>query len=440
MFPVMRLFISLSTFQTCLEWLGFGTLAILCFSFPLKKMKTYASIDELADEAGAGPDIRKYLHSRGIATVPTLALTAKTEEELEKVLLAPLFSGWSDGTVNIKIGTSEQPIAKAIVTHMWALARQFRNKTMTAAPAVPTPLIGSGTSPTLTTAASGSGAESKVPKTLPPGTWNSMVKHYQSIQLEGRDRTFPVTELIGAEAILARMHHELTVSGQFTPVMLGEILQKRSFNAAGEVNPLQKSPKKSSMLTFDEDNQLVTTEEPIWSPRSLLAIIDGVNSIRWAMILVRWGEERHVHSYADWMIAKARSQPQRGEQFVAYWQWAGWRMAMAMRNGSTFQESAEAIIGDVNKYNEIMAKEIIPDKKKANPADTPKGGKGKTQKGSKGKGSDQLWELALRSGPQHTIVQQNTCGITGTCLQSAATLCWHPLTWNQGSYKPCTSV
>ena len=378
------------------------------FSFPLIKMKTYASIDELADEAGAGPDIRKYLHSRGIAAVPTLALTAKTEDELEKILLAPLFSGWSDGTVNIKLSTQEQPIAKAIVTHMWALARQWWNKTMTAAPAAP--LAAPATTPTaaVTSAASGSGSDTKVPRTLPPGIWNSLVKNYQSIQLEGRDRVFPVTELIGAESILARMHHELTVSGQFTPVMLGEILQKRSFNAAGEVNPLQKSPKKSSMLTFDEDNQLVTADEPIWSPRSLLAIIDGINSIRWAMILVRWGEERHIHCYADWMVAKARSQPQRGEQFVSYWQWAGWHMAMAMRSGSTFQESSENIMGEVNKFNEIMAKEVAPDKKKVTTTEPPKGGKGKTQKGSKAKGSDRRTPYPSRDRWQNQSNQWHT--------------------------------
>ena len=279
---------------------------------------------------------------------------------------------------------------------------------MTAAPAVPPAAPATTPTAAVTSAASGSGSDTKVPRTLPPGIWNSLVKHYQSIQLQGRDHVFPVTELIGAESILARMHHELTVSGQFTPVMLGEILQKRSFNAAGEVNPLQKSPKKSSMLTFDEGNQLVTADEPVWSPRSLLAIIDGINSIRWAMILVRSGEERRIHSYADWMVAKARSQPQRGEQFVSYWQWAGWHMAMAMRSGSTFQESAENIMGEVNKFNEIMVKEVAPDKKKVTTTEPPKGGKGKTQKGSKGKGSDRWTPYPPRDRWQNQSNQWRT--------------------------------
>ena len=351
-------------------------------------MKSYSSIDDLANEAGAGPDIRKYLACRGIMAVPTLALTAKTDDEFEKVVLAPLFAGWNDGTNVIKIQPTEQPIAKAILTHMWALAKQTWSRALAATPAPTAP----ATTPTATgtTGAIGttSSSETKVPKTLPPGTWNSLVKHYQSIQLDGRDRVFPVTELIGAESILARMYHELTVSGQFTPILLGEILQKRSFNAAGEVNPLQKSPKKTTTLAVDEDNQIITAEDPVWSPRSMLAILDGINSIRWACILVRWGEERHVHTYCDWMLAKARSKPQKGENFVAYWQWAGWQLAMAMRNGSTFQEASDTVMQDVNKFNEMMLKDIIPEKKKTPTADPPPvAGKGKNSKGQKGKGA-----------------------------------------------------
>ena len=320
----------------CLAWaetsIDVGCMHVL---FSSNTMKSYASIDDLASEAGAGPDIRKYLSCRGIVAVPTLALTAKNEDEFEKVVLAPLFAGWNDGSTVIKIQPADQPIAKAILTHMWALAKQTWSRALAASPAptAPTPaLTPTGTSGTASTTTS---TESKVPKNLPPGTWNSLVKHYQSIQLDGRDRVFPVTELIGAESILARMHHELTISGQYTPILLGEILQKRSFNAAGEVNPLQKSPKKTTTLAVDEDNQIITAEDPVWCPRSMLAILDGINSIRWAFILVRWGEERHVHTYCDWMLSKARSKPQKGENFVAYWQWAGWQLAMAMRNGST---------------------------------------------------------------------------------------------------------
>ena len=366
---------------TCLLTLG---------PFPRSRltMKTVGTIDELADAAGAGPDIRKYLANRGIMTVPTLALIAKSADELQSVLLEPLFAGWSDGTIRITVSQSEQPIAKAILTHMWSLAQHSWNHLMSASPppvkAAP-PVASPTTTSTTSTSATG---EPKVPKSLPPGTWNALIKQYQSIQLEGRDRTFPVTELIGAESVLARMFHELTVSGQFTPILLGEILQRRSFNAAGEVNPLLKAPRKAQTLTFNDDNEIVAADDPVWNPKSLLAVLDGINSIRWAMILIRWGEERHIHTYCDWMIAKARSKPQKGEQFSLYWQWAGWQLAMAMRSGVTFQEATENIMKDLNKFNEMMLKEIIPDKKKPPTPDPPAPyGKGKNSKGHKGKGN-----------------------------------------------------
>lgn len=54
------------------------------------------------------------------------------------------------------------------------------------------------------------------------------MKRYKSIQLDGRDPSFPVHELMGAETILAKMWHELSVSKNLSPIFLGDILQKRS--------------------------------------------------------------------------------------------------------------------------------------------------------------------------------------------------------------------
>ena len=356
------------------------------------KMRTHESLDALADEAGAGPDIRKYMALRGIKTVPTLALVAKTEEELQRFMLDPLFAGYDDGTQVLRVADHEQPIARAIITHMWSMAKSAWTKSVAAAaPPIPTgaavPAIGtSGTAP--------ASAEPKVPKTLPSGVWSSLVQQYQKVQLGGHDRVFPVHELIGAESVLARMHHELTVSGQFSPVLLGEILQKRSFNAAGEVNPLQKSPKKSTTLTMDEEHQLIQTEEPVWNPRSMLAVLDGITATKWAWILIRWGEEKDVITFCDWMTQKARSRPQKCEQFVAYWQAAGWHLAMSMRSGITFKEATTAIMKDMDRFNEHMAKEntLDKDKKKPPPMDNPYG-KGKNSKGAKDRGKGHLrWQ------------------------------------------------
>lgn len=127
-------------------------------------MKTTGTIEELADAAGAGPDLRKYLSNRGILTVPTLALIAKSADELQTVLLEPLFAGWSDGTIRITVSPQEQPIARAILTHMWSLAQQSWNHLMasTHAPVASAPPSAPAATTSLTsTTATG---EPKVPK------------------------------------------------------------------------------------------------------------------------------------------------------------------------------------------------------------------------------------------------------------------------------------
>lgn len=177
--------------------------------------------------------------------MPTLALIAKSADELQSVLLDPLFAGWSDGTIRITVSPTEQPIVKAILTHipsptLFKSTHAVHSSACDTCPEAATTGVATlMTSTTVTT-------EPKVPKSLPPAAWNALVKIYQSIQLDGRDRIFPVTELIGAESVLARMFHELTVSGQFTPILLGEILQRRSFNASRRSESSLENPQESS--------------------------------------------------------------------------------------------------------------------------------------------------------------------------------------------------
>ena len=66
-------------------------------------MRTFESLETVADEAGAGPELRKYLLARGVKTVPTLALIAKNEDELHRVLLDPIFTGFDDGSLTYKV-------------------------------------------------------------------------------------------------------------------------------------------------------------------------------------------------------------------------------------------------------------------------------------------------------------------------------------------------
>lgn len=156
-------------------------------------------------------------------------------------------------------------------------------------------------------------SDDKIPKSLPPGVWSSLIQRYNGEQLFGKDRCFPTQGLMGAEVTLARMYFEHHNSKLYTPVPLGEILQSRSFQSSREVNPLAKQNKKSMTLTL-EDGSLIQKDEKEWQPRSALAILDGVNACRWAMILVEWGPEEDVNRYCDWMVQRAWSRPNKTDQ------------------------------------------------------------------------------------------------------------------------------
>ena len=50
-------------------------------------------------------------------------------------------------------------------------------------------------------------------------------------------------------------------------------------------------------------------EKRTWAPRSILAVTDRVNSVRWAWILLQLGEEDHVHSLCDWVSHSEAQSP-----------------------------------------------------------------------------------------------------------------------------------
>ena len=77
------------------------------------------SLADVAADAAAGAIITDYLTARGVRTVPTLAFIAKTEEELDRHRMQPLFAGYTQGTQRFEVPTQEQPIVQAIMLHMW---------------------------------------------------------------------------------------------------------------------------------------------------------------------------------------------------------------------------------------------------------------------------------------------------------------------------------
>ena len=242
------------------------------------------TLADLAHSAGAGQTILDYLEARGIRTTPTLALIASDRDSYLSQVVQPLLDGYQKGGVRFTVEDDDRPIAQAVLEHMWREAQLQWQRRQAAVPMVATPLAPSGGQATAGQVTPPAATSEKVPKQLPAQVWQRQISRYNGITVDGRPRRFPEKEVLGAESVLGRIWYEHTTSKQYTPVALGEILQKRSFTASGEVNPLQKQTRSAHLLRI-EDDQIVQDEEgKTWTPRSMLALMDGVNSVRWAWI------------------------------------------------------------------------------------------------------------------------------------------------------------
>lgn len=128
-------------------------------------------------------------------------------------------------------------------------------------------------------------------------------------------------------------------------IQLGEVLQARTFQASGEVNPLAK-PNRSSTKRTIADNELIQENEPVWNPRSVLAIIDGLNSVRWTYVFTGLGEEVAVNEWFDWLIRLCRSRPAKTDQMSQFYLMSSWKLCMDLRSGKSFEESTKVLMRD----------------------------------------------------------------------------------------------
>lgn len=349
-------------------------------------LNTVPTLADVADEAAASQDVRDYLRCRGIMTVGTLALIAADEPTFRSTLIDPLMSGWRSGTTTINLAEAEKPIATAMLLHMWGVCKRHWADSMVSHRASTT------TTPSTSTPAAKSTADDKPPRTLPPGVWGTLVNSYNKVQLDGRDRAFPTQIVLGAEGVLARLYHEHNHSKLYTPLLLGEVLQHRSFQSSGEVNPLAKQNKKAATLTL-EDGVLIEKDEKGSEPRSILAILDGLEATRWATILVQLGPEQDVHRYIDWMVQRIRSRPTKTEQFNAYWTSCAWKIAMGMREGQSYTHLVETVMKDFDRFADFMSREEATPKKSS--ANT----KGKQNEITKGYGKSPKGKHSQRPQP-----------------------------------------
>ena len=311
-------------------------------------------LEAVADAAGAGTDVRKYLKLRGVTSAGTLAMLAPDEATYRDIVIAPLLSGFGEGADRIELSDTDRPIAAAVLLFMRKLALDSHAATQ------PSPSPGAADSPG-SSGPSGVSASSKdsdkVPRTLPPGVWTAQIQKYEAVQIHGRNRSFPQQRLLGAESSLAKLWHQLKVTRDFSPLPLGEIMSRRSFDATGAVNALSKRKlSKELIVDVDRDRLVAEDAEDAWEPRSMLAVIDALEALRWAYILLEFGHEFEVSALFDDFIHKARQRPQQLDSFRSYYESASWKLCRELRSGRTFSEAVAAVREDLHLFQEVMSR------------------------------------------------------------------------------------
>ena len=145
-----------------------------------------------------------------------------------------------------------------------------------------------------------------IQKSLPAGVYTKLVQDYNDITIDGEKRQFPECNLLGAEKVLARMYHEHHTSKLYTATSLGEILSQRIWTSFNTINTTRKKDASEKELVIDDRNNIAEKAQEDWDVRGQWMLIDAIEAIRWAWILIKYGTETVINKYVDWFIKLVR--------------------------------------------------------------------------------------------------------------------------------------
>ena len=316
-------------------------------------------LGELFNTAGAGDGIRHYLAAKKISTTPTLALIAKNAEDFTTMIVAPFLAGVTIDGQDHKAEAGDEPVATAIMIHLFVEARRQWD-IFSQAPTAPQPQAATATAAqtaagnTPTAAATAAHIPDRPPKTF--AAWTQQVTAYSC-------STGSAAPSLCRSSCWRGCGFEHTVTKMYTPVTLGEILCRRTWTPGRMLNPLAAERRRNPPVP-----RLCGWSTAPWCRRSppsgrhgaSLSTIDGANAVRCAWILLKIGEEADVIKYADSFVAKARAHADMVPAIQAFWHKSAWTIAMALRNSTSFGEAVKSVMNDVATWQEIIIANAAP--------------------------------------------------------------------------------
>ena len=178
-------------------------------------------------------------------------------------------------------------------------------------------------------------------------------------------RTFPQEVLLGAEATLAKMLHELLVTRIFNPVPLGEILQSRAFTATGQVNPWLAKSKNTKALGITAEpggGFEFAVEEKELMPGTQWSLLDALEAQKWAYVWATYTTDEDAELWVAFFRKEIRLRPNQVELVRVMYEAASWRLALAMRTGQTFSEASAELRQDSVWRRDFMETFKPPDR------------------------------------------------------------------------------
>ena len=338
---------------------------------------------QLAEEAGVESVVLDYLRARKALSKGILGAMAQNWDEVDQLLVKPLVDGHTHEGVTYKVTEAEATLAKAQIRYLWKVSHdQLANPTpASTTPGAPAP------------SASGQTSSKQPPKELPPEVFRELLAKYEDQMIDGAKREFPQRMLLGCERIIARIWWEMT-HRMHTPIQLHELLATRVFDAAGNPNPLaRESESKQNKVTLDltSGQGTVLCEEATWSPKGVLSLLDAMEAIEWALILVRMGTEPEVKAWTTWWRCLIRSKTQKLEQIKAYWLEANWKLCLELRQGGAFSDITKTIMHEQHSLQNALQTEVPAPMPKMKPAAPKAKNEPYRPNPNQGKGGNKRW-------------------------------------------------
>jgi hypothetical protein len=157
----------------------------------------------------------------------------------------------------------------------------------------------------------------------------------------------PVKLILGADAVLARLLDERKVSRAYTPLHLSEVIQSRAHCTDGSINlDRVERPRRDECVVLSTAGVEVehATPDPL-REASKWKILDAIDANCWALRWAGYISDDVAYRWSAWLVNELLG-PDSTELFKLFYLTCSWRIAFAMRNGTSFDAEAEAIMKD----------------------------------------------------------------------------------------------